>query len=77
MLRIESLLLSFLHFHTRADYIITRLLTGQTVSSRLTLLPSGIVVEPFSLRDLAADCPILLIFKRSRLGLFHPYVVVK
>lgn len=60
MLRIGSLILSFLHFHVRADYLITRFITGQTISSRLTLLPSGIVVERSSLlRSFAADLPIL------------------
>ena len=33
------------------------------------------VVEPYPLRVLAADCPIYVIFKHSRIGLFHPYVV--
>jgi hypothetical protein len=37
-----------------------------------SLLPCGIVVEPFAeniVGNLAADCPIQLIFKRSRLEL--------
>lgn len=38
-----------------------------SVSVRLNLLPEGIVVGPFSFRDLAADCPILLIFKHFTL----------
>ena len=36
----------------------------------------GIVVEPSPIRSSAADYPILIIFQHSRLGLFHPYVVV-
>ena len=35
-----------------------------------------IVVEPSSIQGSAADYPIHIIFKHSRLGLFHPYVVV-
>ena len=35
-----------------------------------------IVVEPFSIRDLAADCPILIILKHSHLIMFQIYVVV-
>lgn len=35
-----------------------------------------LVVEPFPIRDLAADCPIHIIFKHSHLNFFHPYVVV-
>nr|DAU29387.1 MAG TPA: hypothetical protein [Caudoviricetes sp.] len=38
--------------------------------------PHGIVVELYSIRVLAADCPIYLIFKHSHLALFHAYVVV-
>ena len=34
-----------------------------------------LVVEPFSVRDLAADCPIYILFKPSRLSLFQNYVV--
>nr|DAF50413.1 MAG TPA: hypothetical protein [Siphoviridae sp. ctBCr48] len=40
------------------------------------VLPYGIVVEPSPIRGLDADCPILIIFKLSHFGLFHPYVVV-
>nr|DAG36912.1 MAG TPA: hypothetical protein [Caudoviricetes sp.] len=40
------------------------------------VLPYGIVVELYSIRVLAADCPIYLIFKHSHLVLFHTYVVV-
>lgn len=36
----------------------------------------GIVVEPCSIRALAADYPILTIFKHSRLVMFHTCVVV-
>ena len=36
----------------------------------------GIVVEPFSIRDSAADYPIFLIFKHSQLSIFHLFVVV-
>lgn len=35
-----------------------------------------LVVEPFPIRDLAADCPIHEIFKHSHLNFFHFYVVV-
>jgi len=35
-----------------------------------------IVVEPSSVRGSAADCPIYIIFKPSRLIIFHIYVVV-
>ena len=34
------------------------------------------VVELSSVRGLVADCPIYIIFKPSRLDLFHSYVVV-
>ncbi len=40
------------------------------------LLPYGIVVERFSIRDFVADCPIHIIFKHSRLCFFHHCVVV-
>ena len=36
----------------------------------------GIVVEPFPIWDLAADCPIYAIFKPSHLTVFHIYAVV-
>ena len=66
-------------------------ITGQTSSDRLALLPQGIVVEPYPVRVLAADCPF---YRRlgsrhapsmrffplsppSRLGVFHPCVVVR
>ena len=39
-------------------------------------LAKYLVVEPSPIRGLAADCPILIIFKLSHFGLFHPYVVV-
>lgn len=35
-----------------------------------------IVVEPFPVQNLAADCPIFIIFEHSRLYIFHYYVVV-
>ena len=35
-----------------------------------------IVVEPSSVRGLAADCPIHTIFQPSHCDMFHPYVVV-
>ena len=40
------------------------------------VLPYGIVVEPSPIRSLVADCPMIIIFKRSHLSLFHLYVVV-
>lgn len=46
------------------------------ISDYLILLPCGIVVEPSSVRSLAADCPICIIFKLSHLYIFHYYVVV-
>ena len=39
-------------------------------------LTRHLVVEPSAVRGLAADCPIHIIFKHSRYGLFHPHVVV-
>nr|DAH32549.1 MAG TPA: hypothetical protein [Caudoviricetes sp.]DAN00814.1 MAG TPA: hypothetical protein [Caudoviricetes sp.] len=42
----------------------------------MPLLPYGMVVEPYSIRALVADCPILIIFKHSHLTIFHVYVVV-
>lgn len=59
-------------------------------SNFTVLLPLGIVVELSAIRGLAADCPLLqclgfnlalsdiffLLSLLSRLGLFHPYVVV-
>ena len=39
-------------------------------------LAKYLVVEPSPIRSLVADCPILIIFKLSHFGLFHPYVVV-
>ena len=39
-------------------------------------LAKYLVVEPSPIQGLAADCPILIIFKLSHFGLFHPYVVV-
>lgn len=37
---------------------------------KISVLPSGIVCEPYSIsRVLAADCPIQIIFKHSRLPL--------
>lgn len=63
--------------------------TGPTASDRLTLLPIGIVVEPYPLRILAADClfccclgfnhaisiGFFLLSSPSRLYIFHYYVV--
>ena len=51
------------------------------ISRANRLLPTGLhssslVVEPFPIRDLVADFPINIIFKLSRLGIFHPCVVV-
>nr|DAV08953.1 MAG TPA: hypothetical protein [Caudoviricetes sp.] len=34
-----------------------------------------IVVEPFPIRNLAADFPIPILFKPSHLTIFHVYVV--
>lgn len=45
---------------------------GMLIPTRI----SAIVVELFPIQDLAADCPILIIFKHSRLTIFHIYVVV-
>ena len=43
----------------------------------LFLTPFQVMVdELFSIRDLAADCPILIVFRHSRLCIFHHYVVV-
>ena len=53
-----------------------RMSTASNYLSLIILLPYGIVVEPSSIRGLAADCPIHTIFKHSHFGLFHPYVVV-
>ena len=50
-----------------------------TFSNRQTLailLPYGIVVELYPVRILAADYPISIIFKPSRLSIFHLCVVV-
>ena len=35
-----------------------------------------LVVEPYPIRVLAADCPIIIVFELSRLVIFHTYVVV-
>jgi hypothetical protein len=35
-----------------------------------------LVVEPYPIRVLAADCPITIVFRHSRLVIFHTYVVV-
>jgi len=35
----------------------------------------ALVDEGYPVQVFPADCPIIWIFKRSRLGLFHPYVV--
>lgn len=40
------------------------------------LLPCGIVVDRFPVRDFDADHPISMIFILSRLSIFHLYVVV-
>ncbi|MGX7403358.1 hypothetical protein, partial [Enterococcus camelliae] len=64
---------------------------GETTSTRLCVLPSrGIVVERYSIRVFAADCPLFqhlgfnlvpsskffLLSPRSRLPIFQGYVVV-
>lgn len=46
-------------------------------SRHLRLRRTELVVELFSIRDLAADYPMSFIFKLSRLDLFHSCVVVK
>ncbi len=85
--------MNFLRFHASTDYILSVGFTqyGETTSSRLTLLPSrGIVVERYSIRVFAADCPLsqhlgfnrmlssefFLLSPHSRLTLFQDYVVV-
>ena len=68
----------------RLDYIITRLhgapYFGTVDGAVPTLLDSilrrlSIVVEPYPVRVLAADCPITIVFKLSHLSVFHLYVV--
>ena len=61
-------------FPYRIDYITTY--SVPTASTYLSVLIKMIVVEPSSIQGLAADYPILIIFKHSRLTLFHVYVVV-
>ena len=53
--------MNFLHFHVSTDYILSVGFTqyGETTSTRLCVLPSrGIVVERYSVRVFAADCPL-------------------
>ena len=42
----------------------------------LALQTPLLTVEPSPIRSLAADCPILVIFKHSHISIFHLYVVV-
>lgn len=60
------------YFRKRTDYIFIPVGCPPLPTTRWHL-----VVEPSPVRGLAADCPILLIFKHSHLGLFHPYAVVQ
>ncbi len=83
-------LMNSLYFHISVDYIITHLHWVSTASAHLSVLPFGIVVEPSSVRGLAADYPLLqclgfnlapsilffLLSSPSRLRIFHRYVVV-
>ena len=89
-LHLTSIITCILHFHTRIDYIITLIYEGHTTSGCLTLLPYGIVVEPFPIRNLAADYLLLkhlglnhmssnqffLLSPPSCLDIFHSYTVV-
>jgi len=64
-------------FPQRPDYIIGIPFKVPHSPLRLPIACSlRLVVELSSVRGLAADYPILCLFKPSRLGLFHPYVVV-
>lgn len=45
-------------------------------SADFCLLPYGMVVELPPIWSLAADRPILILFKHSHLDIFHSYVVV-
>ncbi|ASV41624.1 hypothetical protein [Vibrio phage JSF2] len=67
-----------------SDHILTFRLLLFPVSIAYTVLYSlplkcvlSMISEHFPFRDSAADCPILLIFKHSRSGLFHPHVVAQ
>lgn len=50
--------------------------TFSDCQSLAILLPYGIVVGRFPVRDFEADYPILIILKHSHLSLFHLYAVV-
>ena len=50
--------------------------TTSDYQTLIILRDYSLVVEPFSIRDLAADCPILIILKHSHLIMFQIYVVV-
>ena len=56
-------------------FIFNRQSTVSGYQPLVALLAYAIVVEPYPVRVLAAGCPILTIFRRSRMGLFHPCVV--
>ena len=48
-----------------------------SISNYLVLqADKALVVEPYPIRVLAADCPIIIVFELSRLVVFHTYVVV-
>src|SRR5574344_1088042 len=47
-----------------------------TLFRSLYRVVNPLVVEPYPIRVLAADCPITIVFKHSRLVIFHTYVVV-
>ena len=71
----------FLCFHISSDHIIhhiSLILTQMRPTLKhLFLTPFQVMVdEPFPIRNLAADNPILIVFKHSRLRIFHRYVVV-
>ena len=48
-----------------------------SISNDLVLqADKALVVEPYPIQVLAADCPIAIVFELSRLVVFHTYVVV-
>ena len=72
--------LCILGFHQDIDYIFTVpyyiWFRAPHFGYACSLLHYWIVVEPSSVRGLAADCPIFIVFKHSHLRLFHRYAVV-
>ena len=65
--------LTLFAFLRSSDYIFT--LSGTHRCLRQSLA-QHLVVEPSSVRGLAADCPICIIFKPSYLAVFHACIVV-